>query len=88
MRFYRKNIGGCWETKKISLEESSKIQLEIMKLGLKAYANIKKMAEVAKIQISEEGIAAIVDKAVPTYDSLANDLIEESLIATPADQQH
>jgi hypothetical protein len=87
MLFYRKNIGGCWETKKISLEESKKVQLEIMKLGLKAYANIKNMAKVANIEITEEGIAAILDKAVPTYDSLANDLIEESLIAKPTNPQ-
>ena len=87
MLFYRKNIGGVWETKKLSLEEAKKIQEQIIKMSVSTYKNVKALTKAANIEISEEALAVIIDKAVPTYDSLANDMVEESLIAKPVNPQ-
>lgn len=85
MLFYRKNVGGCWETKMLSHEEAKKIQEQIIKMGVNTYRNLKQLTKAANVEISEECIAVIVEKAVPSYDSLANDLIEESLAGKPAE---
>jgi hypothetical protein len=79
MLFYRKNVGGVWHTKKISFEEAKKIQEKILKIGLVMYKNVKEISEKAGLALPDAVAAAIVEKSMPSYDSLANDIIEEEL---------
>jgi len=79
MLYYRKNQGGVWSTKKISPEDAKKIQEKILKIGLVLYKTVKEIATKAELQVPDQVMATILNKAMPTYDSLANDIIEEEL---------
>lgn len=73
---YRKNIGGTWETCTLTVEKAKAIQAKVIANGVAKYHEIKKFAEEKQVKISEEAIAAILSKVVPSYESLANDYIE------------
>ena len=79
MLFYRKNIGGVWETKKLSVEDAKKLQAKIISMSIKVIKAAKEMAKAEGVELSDTLASAIVHKTVPSYDSLANDVIEEGL---------
>ncbi len=79
MLYYRKNVGGQWEIIGLSLEEAKAIQEKIIKHSLKKLLEIKKVAEENKIPLSDETLAVILNKVAPSYESLANDYIEDKL---------
>ena len=79
MLSYRKNDSGQWVIVTLSLEEAKAIQEKIMRHSLKKIVEIKKLAEDNRIPLSEETLAVILNKVVPSYESLANDHIEEKL---------
>jgi hypothetical protein len=80
MLFFRKNIGGIWETKKLTPEEAKTIHAKVLKISLSLYRNMLEIAKGAGIDLPPQVAAAIISKAAPSYDSLANDLIEAQLV--------
>lgn len=83
MLFYRKNVGGEWQIKKLTPEEAKKVQEKIIRMGLSLNKNMQEMIKAAGLTVSDEVMAAIIDKAVPSYDSLANDVIESDIAGKP-----
>jgi hypothetical protein len=79
MRHFKKNIQGAWETCSLTDEEIKAIQEKTIKIGLGRLHHIRKMAEEHKILLTDACTAAILDKVAPSYDSLANDHIEDQL---------
>ena len=85
---FRKNVNGNWNVCTLKVEEAKAIQDKIINIGLSKYVAIKKaivdhnskLTEgTPKLEVSEIAIAKILDKVVPSYESLANDFIEEQI---------
>ena len=76
MRFYRRNIKGMWVTKSISAEESKAIKIKIINTGVNIFKAIQAINKKEDLNMPSSVIASIIDKAVPTYDSLATDVLE------------
>ena len=76
---YRKNIGGYWETCSLSIEEAKSIQEKVIKIALSKHEQICKLAKGKGVELSNESLAVILSKVVPSYESLANDFAEAKI---------
>ena len=79
MIYYRKNVGGNWETCTLSIDEAKSIQEKVIKIGASKYIEIKKFAEEKGVTMSDSIVSVILAKVVPSYESLANDYIEAGI---------
>jgi hypothetical protein len=87
MLFYRKNDAGCWKTCKLTPEEAKLIQAKAIKIGLSLNKNMQEMIKAANLTVSDAAFATILGKVMPSYDSLANDMVEGNLAGDQAKAQ-
>ena len=78
-RYFRKNVGGQWKVCELTKEEVLAIQDKVIEIGLGKLNKIRKVADEHKIALTDACTAVILDKAMPSFESLANDVIEGSL---------
>ena len=76
---YRKNVGGNWQICTLSLEEAKAIQDRLTNHALLKVKKIREIATENKIELGDSVLAVILDKVVPSYESLANDFIEDKI---------
>lgn len=83
MLTYRKAVDGQWRTMKLTQEEAKKVQAQVLRIGLSLHKNMQELIKTANLIVSDVVMAQILAKAMPSYDSLANDVIEAGLTDKP-----
>ena len=79
MLFFRKNVGGQWDIVSITMDEAKAIQARLIKDGVMMYTKMKKFVNDNKVDISDSALNTILNKVLPSYESLANDFVEEKI---------
>ena len=79
MLFFRKNVGGQWDIVFITMDEAKAIQARLIKDGVMMYTKMKKFVNDNKVDISDSALNTILNKVLPSYESLANDFVEEKI---------